>query len=216
MESKTRRFIYPVVRLLLLCGCAGLSLPVVAQEEKPAAAATALPAPYDRPRSPMMDILILELISGEPINDQQSREVVNREFGRIWNNKEDPFPHGPNDDKETRTRNYQAWIYLATVKASFVDPPNHRGWPSGYGRLRQEGGPAQILGPLKVLAELPLDKVNRTMVNFSIITPAWITDDQAALDKAVKQLSKDWPGNPFIENKIIRIRRMAESFFPKN
>ncbi|MEO5915361.1 MAG: hypothetical protein ABIS50_14100 [Luteolibacter sp.] len=209
----------------LIAGCVAFFLPASAQTagealpapvvEKPAPVETPIPAPYDRPRMPMTDVLIHELIKGEPINDVQVKEVINREFGKVWNNKEDPFPVDPKDSKEVRSAKYQTWIYLAAVKASFIDIENHGGWPTGYGKMREEGFPARMLVELKALAALPLDKVNRTMVNFSIITPAWISGDREAIAKSVKQLNADWPNNPYIARKISRTKGMAESMFPK-
>ena len=205
-------------------GCLALFHPLRAEEpvetksnptsETPGPGEAPNPVPVTKSKTPMMDTLLLELMKGEPINDQQAKEVTRKEFGKIWNNL-DPYPVDPADSDQVRKTKIQTWIYLAAVKASLLDPEKHGGWATGYGNLEKEGFPRLMLTELKALAAAPLDKANRTIVNYAIITPAWIEDDKETMAKLEKALETDWPGDSFITHKAAILKRRVEYQFPK-
>lgn len=197
----------------MIAACLAISQPAVAQS--PAPVKPDAPQRIARSKTPMMDILILELLKGEPINDTQAKELINKEFGRVWNNL-DPYPIDPADSKEVREAKYHTWVYLAAIKASFLDTKQHGYWATGYGRLRAEGYPKLMLDQLKALAALPQDQLNRTIINYAMITPAWIAGDHEAMDRSDAQRAKDWPANSFVARNAAMIKERAERFYPKD
>ena len=72
----------------------------------------------------MMDVLLMELLKGGEINSVQARQVVNKEFSAVWNDKT-PLSPLPDESKEDRSARFLTNVYLAAVKASFLDPENH-------------------------------------------------------------------------------------------
>jgi hypothetical protein len=196
-----------------LAGCLVFSMPSAAQTIDKAGPSDEK-ATIPKSKTPMMDILVLEVLKGEPINETQAKQVINQEFGKIWNNK-DPYPVDPADSKEVRHAKHQVWTYLAAIKASFLDPENHMGWPVGYGALRKEGLPRLMLDQLKSLAAAPQDKLNRTMIHYAMITPAWIVDDKEATAAATQQLAKDWPGDSVIVEAADGLKQWAKQTYPR-
>ena len=205
--------VYLVAGCITLCNSSPAADTATGEEKSPVAEK---PAPVAVPKSktPMMDILILELLKGEPINENQAKQVIGQEFGKIWNNK-DPYPVVPSDSKDVGSARFHTWTYLAAVKASLLDIDNHGGWPAGYGKLRTEGFPKLMLDRLKEMAATPQNKLNRTIINFAIITPAWIVDDKEAMAMSDRQRTTDWPDNTIVARKAAKIKAMAEYMFPR-
>lgn len=197
--------------LYLIAGFLAFSQPIVAAPEDNAKPAT---AGIPKSRTPMMDILVLELLKGEPINLDQARQVINDEFGPIWNGK-NREQEVPTDGEEMKNARHHTGTYLTAVKASLLDPENHRGWPVGYGKMRDRAMLPLILSVLKEQSLTPMDKVNRTMVNYAIITPALICGDMDALKKSDEERAEDWPGDSYIAKKAVTLKAWAKSVYLK-